>query len=156
MTSVNLFRCSICDAPIGNPHLCLDRRIEKLGVMNHADKPSTRVDISNRETLLIYCSPDCWQLNQPGLAAALELKKTFPAFGFVTPCCRCGKPVNRTKPYVCFSISEMKLEGTDVIIAQCLDDLDFAVLCRKCDAPDSPEAETSADITHNNEEGELV
>lgn len=147
MTTTNPFRCSICEKPIGNLHLCLDRRIEQLGVMNHEGQPVTRIDIAHRETLLMYCGHDCWQAHQADLAAALELKKTYPAFGFVTPCCRCGKPVNRTQPYVCYSISEVEIEGSDVMIGHCIDDNDFAVLCRECEMPDSPAAEQSADNT---------
>lgn len=141
MTTTTPFHCRVCKAPIGNPHLCFDRRIEKLGAMTHEGKPVSRVDIAYRETLFFYCCHEHWQMHEPDIALALALKKTFPSFGFVTPCCRCGKLVNRTQPYVCYSISEMELEGSDVLIAQCLDDNDYAVLCPECEMPDAPEAE---------------
>jgi hypothetical protein len=63
----------------------------------------------------------------------MELQETFPAFNFVTPCCRCGKAVNRTQHYVCFSISEMSFQGSEQLGAHCIDDHDYAALCRDCE-----------------------
>lgn len=156
MTTLNSLPCCMCENPIGSPHLCFDRRVEKLGVASNQGEPTTSINIAYCKTLLMYCSHDCWQTHQADLAAALELNKTYPAFGFVTPCCRCGKPVNRTQPYACYSISEMKLEGSDVMIGHCIDDNDFAVLCRECEMPDSPAAETSTNIHNEELEGALV
>lgn len=136
MTEPLPFRCCICNSTIGNPHLSLDRRIERLSVIDQANQPVNSIDIIQRETLLMYCSHDCWQQHQTDVAKALGLKKTYPAFAFVTPCCHCGQPVNRTRHYVCYSISEMKIEGADVLIDHVIDEHDFAVLCQDCEHPD--------------------
>jgi hypothetical protein len=156
MDTINIFRCYICESSIGNPHLCFDRRIEKLGVIGNPGEPTTSINIAYCQTLLMYCSHECWQRHQADLATALEFKNTYPPFGFVTPCCRCGKPVNRTKSYVCYNISEMALEGSDVLIGHCIDDTDFAVVCPECELPDTPETNTSANITIDEEEGAIA
>lgn len=150
-TSHPLFSCSVCQKAIGNPHLCFDRRIEKLAVMQHDGKPVTSIHIAQRDTLFMYCSHECWQAHLPDIAAALELKHTYPASSFVSPCCRCGMSVNRTHPYICYSISEMELDGDDVLIGHCLDDHDFAILCRDCEEPDLPAAETIGDSQEHEE-----
>ena len=129
----NIFTCTVCLEPIGNPHLSLDRRIEKITVMQHDGKPVTAINIAERETLFMYCSHECWQVHEPTLGTAMELQETFPAFNFVTPCCRCGKAVNRTQHYVCFSISEMSFQGSEQLGAHCIDDHDYAALCRDCE-----------------------
>ena len=72
MATENIFRCCICENSIGNPHLCLDRRIEKLVVIGDLGKPTTSINIAYCETLLMYCSHECWQQHQTDLAAALE------------------------------------------------------------------------------------
>lgn len=135
-----IFRCAICQKPVGNPHLCLDRRVEKLAVVRHDGKPVTSIKIANRLTMFMYCSQGCWHEHQTDVTVSLKLQQTFPAFSFVTPCCRCGKAVNRTQHYVNYSISEMRLEGEDVLIGHCIDDHDFAVLCKDCENPDFPES----------------
>ena len=143
MTNTYPFRCCICEEPIGNPHLSLDRRSEKLEVILHEGQPTTQVRISHSDAWLMYCSHACWQFHQDDLAAALDLKQIYPPAGFVTPCGRCGKPVDRTQPYVCLSLAELVLEGRDVLIGHCIDDNDFAVLCRECEWPDEPAAEAA-------------
>ena len=140
MTEHEMYRCGVCGAPTKNTHHCLDRRVESLSVSDHDNKPATVINISERETLVMYCDDECWQLHQPDLTEAMALVQTFPAFNFVTPCCRCGKAVNRTKPYVCYSISEMCLEDDKCLTVRCIDDRDFAVLCSSCESPVPPEA----------------
>jgi hypothetical protein len=111
--------------------------------MQHEGKPVTAINIAERDTLFMYCSHECWQVHEPTLGAAMELKQTFPAFNFVTPCCRCDRAVNRTQHYVCFSISEMSFQGSKQLVAQCIDDHDYAVLCKDCESPGIHGAEES-------------
>lgn len=140
------FTCTVCLEPTGNPHLCFDRRIEKLTVMQRDGKPVTAINIAERETLRMYCSHECWQAHEPAIGAALELKQTFPAFSFVTPCCRCGKAVNRTQHYVCYSISEMRFQGDEQLVARCMGDHDYAVLCRECESPGLDAEEHASEV----------
>ena len=100
----------------------------------------------------MYCSSECWQVHEPLLRVAMDLKQTFPSFSFVTPCCRCGKAVNRTLLYVCYSISEMSFHGDEQLVAQCLDDHDYAVLCRECEDPGLVESAAYAIENENNHE----
>jgi hypothetical protein len=146
MKSNHTFTCTVCLETIGNLHLSLDRRIEKITVMQHDGKPVTTINIAERETLFMYCSHECWQVHESTLSAAMELTQTFPAFSFVTPCCRCGKAVNRTQHYFCCSISEMSFQGDEQLIAQCIDDHDYAVLCRNCEPPGLDAQEQSSDV----------
>lgn len=152
----HIFRCDVCGHPAENPFLSLDRRVEKLSVSTDEGKPVTSINVAACQTLFTYCGHECWQAHQPDVADTLELKSTFPAFSFVTPCCRCGKAVNRTQRYVCYNISELNVEGEDVLIGHCIDDQDFAVLCRECEEPDLPAAAAESDNTEKEEEEVFV
>jgi hypothetical protein len=151
MTTKPIFHCC-CNQAIQNPYLSFERRVEKLSVIEQGGKPVTAINIATCQVMFMYCSHECWQTHQSEIAEALELKVTFPAFNFITPCCRCGKAVNRTQHYVCYSISEMEMEGDDVLIGHCLDDHDFAVVCRDCEEPDLTDTATASDNTKEEEE----
>jgi hypothetical protein len=133
MAKVTAFRCFICKQCIVNPHTCLNRRVEKVDVLSKGGNPVTTIHIADSETIFMYCSNECWQTHQPAVISALELKQTFPAFNFVTPCCRCDNAVNRTQLYICYSLLKMNFENGETLAAKCLDDVDFAVLCSVCE-----------------------
>ena len=148
MSGATGFRCCICSQPMETGYFCLDRRIETQSTIEHDGKPTTAINISVCQTMFMYCSADCWHLHEPQMAADLQLKSSYPAFGSVTPCSRCGTPVTRTEPYVAYNISELKFTTFEPhMIAQCMGDKDFAILCRDCEEPDLPMAAVeSADI----------
>ncbi len=154
MTRTCAICCDHCGAPIGDPHLSFDRRIEYASVQIYQGQPNDVVNIVQDESLKIFCSHACWHETAPELAKALVLKYTYPAFTHVTPCSRCAKPINRSKPYVCYNLSEIAMEDGDVMIGHCIDNNDFAVLCPECEKPQSPAvAESAHDI--NEAEGVL-
>jgi hypothetical protein len=143
MTSEIGFRCCICARPIDSGYVCLDRRIETLSVVVHEGKPTTTVNIASCQTMFIYCDSDCWDVHEPSIEAQLQVKALYPATSFVTPCSRCGRAVNRTQPYTNYNVSELQIIATEPdVIAQCLDDRDFAILCKKCEEPDLPSADS--------------
>ena len=149
MSSTTPFTCTICHQPADNPYLCLDRRVEKASIKVHDGKPRTTITVAVRQTMFMYCSHQCWQLHQPSVASELQLQTTYPAFHFVTPCSRCGAAVDRKQHYVNYSISEMNLMGIEPYLsAQCIDDNDFAVLCRNCEESGLPEAEAQSHKNH--------
>jgi len=153
MTSPPLFRCSVCQQPAENPYLCLDRRIERASILTHEGKTVNALMIAVCQSLFIYCSHQCWQTHRPLVAAELRLQSAYPAFGFITPCSRCGEAVNRTLHYVNYSIAEMRLTGIEPFLTgQCVDDHDFAVLCRACEDPGWSAAEAQS-ATANELEG---
>ena len=152
MTKKALFSCTICGQPAENPYLSLDRRVETVSVSEHDGKPVSSIQITECESIFVYCSHACWQAHENEVAEALELQSTYPAFSFVTPCSCCGASVNRTQPYVNFNLAEMHMYAD---FGQCVDDLDFAVLCRDCDDPGSPEAEAQTENI-NEEQGVSV
>ena len=100
MSSPPKFHCHICNHRIQNPYLSIERRVEKVSVVNRDGSRVTTINIADCQVMSMYCSSECWQKHQPEIAVALELQVTFPAFNFVTPCCRRGKVVNRTQHYV--------------------------------------------------------
>ena len=151
MNAKPIFHCCVCHQPAENPYLCLDRRVEKASVVAHEGNPVTTIKIAVCQTMFIYCSHQCWQTHQPSVVSDLQLQSAYPQFSFVTPCCRCGAAVNRTQHYVSYSISEMNLDGTEPFLtALCVDDNDFAVLCRDCEDPGLPAPE--AHVHQTNEE----
>lgn len=153
MTCKPIFHCTICHQPAENPYLCLDRRVEKVSVVARDGKPVTTIKIAVCQTMFIYCSHRCWQIHQPSVASDLLLQSAYPHFSFVTPCSRCGASVDRKQNYVNYSISEMNLMGVEPYLsAQCIDDHDFAVLCRNCEEADLPKADAQSHNT-NEEKG---
>lgn len=144
--NANNISCAVCLEAIENLHYCFDHRIEKLTVSTYEGKQVTSINIEGRESLFMYCSRQCWKAHEPVIKKAFGFKQTFPVFSFVSSCSKCSKLVNRTSPYVCYSISKMEFDGLDkdVTDSHCLDDDDYAVLCRDCEDLDhEPEAEVA-------------
>lgn len=132
-------RCGHCGCLTEHVQRDFDRRVERLTVGRHDGKPRTSIHISRRETLHAYCDEACWAAAEPALVIEFELSTTYPPFGFVSSCCRCGASVDRTHPYVCLSISQMAFPPDGSPVAVCSDDRDWAVLCNGCEKPDGPE-----------------
>lgn len=132
------FKCAICGKPVGDSYVCLDRRTESLATSEQGEKVMTTVNIACCQTMFIYCSNPCWDAHAPNVAAELQVAKPYPSFGLIAPCSRCGGPVNRTVPYLNYTVSELKfIQTTPYLSAQCLDDRDFAILCTNCEEPDT-------------------
>ncbi len=129
-------RCHVCGQPVGTTHHSFDRRIETLGSSRRDGEPVTTCNIVFDESLYLYCSEACWDVHQAEIVRALALTQTYPAQGFVTPCCRCGKPVDRTEPYVDYSVTATRIADEGILVGYCVDDRDFAVLCHDCEAPE--------------------
>lgn len=128
--------CHFCGCLTEHEQVDLDRRVERLTVVQHDDKPVTSIQISQRETLYSFCDGACWTAAEPGLIDEFGLSATYPPFGFVSSCSRCGGSVNRTLDYVCLSISTMTYQQDGSPVAVCSDDRDWAVFCNGCDQPD--------------------
>lgn len=130
--------CHACGEPTPAVQLDLDYRIEYLSVRRHDGQPQTQVNIQSCELIAAYCSKDCWEAGAEAWAAILELTTTYPPIGFVTSCCQCASSVDRTQPYICYSISKMAYPegGGDVVI--CKSARNWAVLCNACDKPTGP------------------
>ena len=132
------FTCNICGKAVGNSYVCLDRRTESIATSEQDGKVTTTINIADCQTMFIYCGASCWEIHEPTVAAELQVSKPYPPAGLITPCSRCGNPVNRTAPYISYAICELQDTQTEPYpIAQCLDDRDFAVLCKNCEAPDA-------------------
>lgn len=146
MTHAYSTRCGHCGGLTEHVQLDLDRRVERLAVERHDGKPVTCILISRRETLHAYCDEACWKAAELALAASFGLRATYPPFGFVSSCCRCGASVDRTHSYICLSISKMTFATEGGPVAVCSNDRDWAVLCNGCDHPDGrPAASVSID-----------
>jgi len=132
--------CHACGEPTPPIQLDLDYRTEYLTVRRHDGQPQTKVNILSCEVVAAYCSVDCWEGGAEAWAAILELTTTYPPFGFVTSCCQCGSSVDRTKPYICYSISKMAYPAAGGDVVLCKSARDWAVLCNPCDQPNLPES----------------
>jgi len=136
MTSLPQALCHVCGQPVGNPHHSFDRRIATLSSTRHEGALVTTCNIVFDEALYLYCGDACWDVHQPEIASALALTPTYPAEGFITPCCRCGRPIDRTEPHVAYSITATRIADEGVLLGYCVDDRDFAVLCHDCETPE--------------------
>jgi hypothetical protein len=90
-----------------------------------------------------YDSQDCRAVHEPQIVAELKLKTTHPGSEPLTPCSRCSAPVDRTLPHVSYSYLEGILTNGNITVT---DDIELAVLCRDCEEPDEPDAQTAAAV----------
>ncbi len=68
----------------------------------------------------------------------LALKTRYPTDGEVIPCSRCGSPVTRATPHLAYTVTTMLLkEGADAYLGEVLHEAEFAVLCVKCEEPET-------------------
>lgn len=126
--------CCSCEVPTPPQQIDLDRRIEFLSVTRMDGRPVTQVNIQTSEAVAAYCCESCWNLASVALEVALDLKSTYPSIGFVGSCSRCGSSIDRTKPYLCYSIAQMAYPKTGGDVVICEDARDWAVLCHECSA----------------------
>ena len=113
------FRCAVCGETVGDSFVSLDRRTESLATSKQDGKVTTTLNISCCQTMFIYCSNPCWDAHAPAVAAQLQVENPTPDPVLITPCSRCGSPVNRTAPYLNYSVPELKLIQTTHPIPIC-------------------------------------
>jgi len=142
MSQPCVFRCSICHNPIGKPYISLDRRTERTGTKT--------VHTLLSQEMFRYDSQDCRLSQEPPIVAQLQLKTTYPANDPITPCNRCGAPVERALPHISYAYMEVDLD-VERMVATVIDDTELAVLCRDCEEPDEPAAEATTESTDQKE-----
>ena len=124
--------CFYCGAPTPTDQIDLDRRIESLSVDRFNGKPQTQTNVQTSEVVAVFCCNTCWETASEGLTVDLGLQSTYPPFGFIASCCGCGRSVDRTKPYLCYSVAHMVYSETNSDIARCSGAKDWAILCKAC------------------------
>ena len=124
--------CRSCGTWTPPEQIDLDRRTEYLSVTRLDGKPLTQVNVQSSEVVGVYCCELCWNTASAVLATDLGLNITYPSFGFVVPCCRCGLSIDRTTSYLCYNIAHMAYPEIGGDIAICKKARDWAVLCHGC------------------------
>jgi hypothetical protein len=120
--------CAACDEPLPQQHLSFDQRVE-------FHSPG-QCNILDDTCLILLCGHACWKVCEADLAAMLKLKETYPSVSQITNCCRCGRQIDRKKPYVAYAITEICVDYTaSEPMADMIDDTEFAVLCSHCEEP---------------------
>lgn len=147
-----VFRCCVCHDIIFNPTWSLDRNTQTYGTGMREGKVCEIISITSSQEMFRYDSHDCWKAHEPAIAEELKLKTTYPLHTAMTPCCRCGDPVNRSQPHVSYAIMVANLQdAADGWIADVLSNDEFAVLCMNCEEPDEPQAEATAEFQDQDE-----
>lgn len=147
-----VFRCCVCHEAINGTTWSLDHNTQKYGIDMLDGKPREIITITSSQEMFRYDSQDCWQAHESVIAEELKLMTTYPPATPMTPCCRCGAPVDRAMPHVSYAIMAMSLQDApDGWIADVLSDKEFAVLCPECEEPDPPEAEASMEFQNQDE-----
>lgn len=151
----DIFRCRTCQQIVGNPHVTLDRNTQQYTTGMRKGKLMNCIKVLYAQEMFRYDSQTCRAQHEPQVVAELKLQTTYPSHKSPTPCCRCGAPVDRTQPHISYGY----LEANTVQTAtgeeeQMVDDVELAVLCPDCEAPDlapAEVAETCADIHEQQE-----
>ena len=136
--------CAYCGSLTEAEQYDFDRRVEHVTVVRHDGKPVNQINVKVSENLHAFCSRACWESLEPTLVEELEVQTTYPPFGFVTSCCRCGASVDRTHDYVCYIIAAMSYSADGSPFAECTGERVWIVLCHSCEGPDAPEAASVA------------
>jgi hypothetical protein len=132
-----IFRCRACQQIVGSHHVTLDRNTQQFTTKMHEGKLWNCIVRLTAQELFRYCDQDCRAQHEPQVVAELELKTTYPSNQSPTPCCRCGAPVDRTQPHVSYGYLEANAVQTATGEEdQVVGDVELAVLCPDCEAPD--------------------
>lgn len=144
--------CKTCYDDLPARHFALSRRSEVMCIKHIDGKTVQAIDVLYDEIMRQFCSLPCWKAAEPEFVELFKLNETYPAFAWTASCSRCGKPVNRTQPYVTLNRFEIEIiEKPWLAVGKVFDDREFAVLCNDCCKPVIPEAE--AEIRDTGTEG---
>lgn len=132
---VLMFECCMCGTGVRTPLRSLDRRIQRCDFTLFEDNTQTTLHILGAETLHEYDSTTCRDAHEPMVIHALKLTQPYPTGGPVTPCSRCGKPIDRMQSHVAYAWSSLDFDNEGQVTA-CTEDRELAVLCHACEAPD--------------------
>jgi hypothetical protein len=132
------FKCTVCHAAITNVTWSLDRNTQKFGTGLVDGLERVSITMLDSSEMFRYDSVDCWVVHEPTIVKELNLKSTYPDPSSITPCSRCGSPVDRYQVHVSYSVMAVNLTETpNGWEAEVLNDREFAVLCQRCEQPDA-------------------
>jgi hypothetical protein len=147
MDEAPIFQCHVCQNFFTNPYVSLNRNTQQHGTDMWQGKVRKTINIALSQEMFRYCSQDCWELHAPTVAEELKLKTTYPPSGSNVPCCRCGRPVDRTLSHISYVMTEMNMEyGAGDWTGHVVDDKEFAILCSECEEPGDPAAEAADEL----------
>lgn len=135
-----VFECCVCGKGFLTPLRSLDRRVQSQTLSQVGDAVQVTLNIHQAETLLQYDSEACRVAHEPAVVAGLQLKTTYPPSGPVVPCGRCGAPVMRISPHVCYAWVTMEIDDTESLTGCCTEDTELAALCQQCESPGEGDA----------------
>lgn len=152
MDELPVFQCQVCKIVFTNPYVSLSRNTQHHGSDICEGKVRETINIVLSQEMFRYDSQDCWKLHAPSLAAELQLKATYPPSGPNPPCCRCGRPVDRSLPHISYAMTEMSMKyGAGDWIGHVVKDNEFAVLCPQCEEPVELQAQAQDKLEEQNE-----
>ena len=152
MDEAPVFQCQVCKDVFTSPYVSLSRNTQHHGSDIWKGKVRETINIALSQEMFRYDCQDCWKLHAPTVAAELQLKATYPPSGPNPPCCRCGRPVDRSLPHISYAMTEMNMEyGAGDWIGHVVKDNEFAVLCQQCEEPDELQAQAEDELEEQNE-----
>ena len=137
MSAYPVFQCLICQQVPQQPQWSLERRVQSYTVEMLQGEPRCAVHVLDASDMFVYDRQSCWQVHEPVVIAALQLKTSYPVDEIPCSCCRCGRSVERRLPHVsyvvlCMHVSFSATGG----VADVLSDEELAVLCPDCEDPE--------------------
>lgn len=124
--------CNHCHQQLGERQVWFDRRVQV--AFFGADSISIQVLSSDNAKEL--CDLSCWEEHQPEVRDSMHLTYLYPDFEAVTPCCRCGAPVDRQVAHVSYVLMDVTKNDKPWLKSCAVhSDEEYAVLCRDCETP---------------------
>lgn len=136
MSEESIIHCDTCGNVLGERHFSFAHNVERIEVTGSDEALHNTFHKQSRTVLRAYCGASCWGMGEVLQAATLQLATVYPAFSLATPCSRCSNLVDRTRTHINYSISEFEVDFKSWN-GRCIEERDFAILCRSCEAPDS-------------------
>lgn len=143
--------CNTCGAGLGSRYHSLSRNLERRQY-DHPDAASKActIHVLRSDRLEQYCGAECaWvgaysELNDRGIPLL------DPGEGRVTPCAKCGKPIDLTQPHVAYELMDQtEIRKPWLLSVKPHDSETVARLCASCDndfsAEDSAEDDNEDD-----------
>lgn len=128
--------CHSCYEELEPRFVALSQRSEVMVIKCIDGKTVQTIEVLSDSIQVEYCSLNCWKAAEPEFIEVYNLTEIYPAFAWTAKCSSCGKPINRTQPYVTLNRYEMELQEQPWLTqGKMIDAREFAVLCNDCRPP---------------------
>jgi hypothetical protein len=130
-TSFHGRRCGVCDCQLRADYFSLSKRSQTVKTTPDGNV----VMVSEDELVTDFCGIECSDYAEVAITSTLTTP--YPSSsGATVPCSLCLRPVDRSKPHVAVSMTNVEDASEPWLVsARVVDERELAVYCRSCAEP---------------------